>query len=868
MKKIPLLLAAVAFAASFAHAQVKLVYQAAEGDYLVTGVQGSQPVFEKDGQRLPVPADGRIVVQPAERFAPLQADLEVGYRPMGRMVAYWLNLVGESEDYLPGNLYYACIWQVDGEAVHTSVQSYPPGRRTQIRGDGTFALNAGEERGFLRCYLFADGFSISGVTTRAARSKEARTNLVALKAAVDAGDRKAVLAWAKAFPKQEIPLPLLTLVAEWGDMDAFNAIFGNPPAVKRLKDPDWTDLLETVMKAGRLPVVEALLARGIKLDQPGKDQFLPLQLAINLDSPELVGRLLAAGVKVNGHTAENDDTPLALAIKSGSSGAVEALLAYGAKWPSSKKELTEWLVLSMKAGSLPNVERLLAQGANPNFKQEGYEKHVSPLIVEAAQTNRVDFLAALLRAGADVNAQNTEGLTALMVAAYNGDRMAVELCLKSGAKLTLTDKSTHRTAAAWALGGGNPGIAARLRKSYQPDAADLSRQLHTALLVGDRETIGQLKAGGARLNAKSDDIYDIVVEAIRAGDRETVLEAVAAKIDLGRKQWGDWTLAAVARRYERPELAELLRESGTDTPPPVKKLPIQLIRSPRFSMPEEILEEQPEAKAEVDVFIDPAGQPVLPVLRSCSDPRLARYVMENAANWGFNPLEKNEKSWRRVVVPVIISAKNIVGRNGGIFDERDLDTPPVVDGPVPASWAFLKTGPVQVAWMKFLVNREGEAVAPSLMASSSPATATAALELAGRWTFRPGIKRDNLVWSRVERIVVLPQGRPIAPGVIYALDDLPAGWVLPQLIQRGRDMDINLVREEKLGADATVVLLAYTIGADGKARDVKILASTNRAAAKRAKFICEGSTFAPAKKAGHPADLTVIQCVTDGYLPK
>src|SRR6185312_7541919 len=108
MKKIPLLAAILVFAASFAHAQVKLVYQAPEGEYPVTGAEGTQPLFEKNGQRLPVPGDGRIAVKPAEKFAPLQADLEVSYQPRGRSVAYWLNLIGESEEYLPGNLYYVC----------------------------------------------------------------------------------------------------------------------------------------------------------------------------------------------------------------------------------------------------------------------------------------------------------------------------------------------------------------------------------------------------------------------------------------------------------------------------------------------------------------------------------------------------------------------------------------------------------------------------------------------------------------------------------------------------------------------------------------------------------------------------------------
>ena len=63
------------------------------------------------------------------------------------------------------------------------------------------------------------------------------------------------------------------------------------------------------------------------------------------------------------------------------------------------------------------VAKALREGANPNAR----DKDGQTALIRAATKGKADSVAVLLRAGADVNAQDEWGRTALMHAARNGN---------------------------------------------------------------------------------------------------------------------------------------------------------------------------------------------------------------------------------------------------------------------------------------------------------------------------------------------------------------------------------------------------------------------------------------------------------------
>lgn len=102
----------------------------------------------------------------------------------------------------------------------------------------------------------------------------------------------------------------------------------------------------------------------------------------------------------------------------------------------NQKELDEELFGAATAGDVARVEEAVKRGANIESKHDffcsfwGAERGLTALIV-AARHNHVPVMEFLLAAGADVNAVEVNGATALVWAAFPGHLEAVHCLLNT-----------------------------------------------------------------------------------------------------------------------------------------------------------------------------------------------------------------------------------------------------------------------------------------------------------------------------------------------------------------------------------------------------------------------------------------------------
>src|SRR6266480_537141 len=100
------------------------------------------------------------------------------------------------------------------------------------------------------------------------------------------------------------------------------------------------------------------------------------------------------------------------------------------------QDLDAKLVDAAKARNTAEVQKLLGQGANANAK----DKAGWTALLWAAYFGRTDTVRALLEKGADVNARGTDGMTALMNAASADYRDIVHSLLEKGADVNAKSK--------------------------------------------------------------------------------------------------------------------------------------------------------------------------------------------------------------------------------------------------------------------------------------------------------------------------------------------------------------------------------------------------------------------------------------------
>ena len=155
------------------------------------------------------------------------------------------------------------------------------------------------------------------------------------------------------------------------------------------------------------------------------------------------------------------------------------------------------LMTSVQSGDLKGVERALVNGADVNAENSA---NMTALMFATGDGN-TRIVRILLGHGADVNRRSGEGETALMRAAFNGHAEVVKILLAEGAKINIQEA---RDRGMTALMGAAAGGHAEIVKLLIVNGADVKvKNLYreTALTLAQKHGHSQIvqmlrKAGG------------------------------------------------------------------------------------------------------------------------------------------------------------------------------------------------------------------------------------------------------------------------------------------------------------------------------------------------------------------------------------
>ena len=203
------------------------------------------------------------------------------------------------------------------------------------------------------------------------------------------------------------------------------------------KNPN--DELLRAADTGNVAEVEALIAKGADVNHPTRYKTALMRAAYE-GHAEVVDLLLARGAQVN--TKTDEGTALMEAVRRGHTEIMKTLIAAGADVNAVYR--TGDLPLIMAAGQRsyktppvePNaevVQLLLSHGADPNAKGAW---GVTPLMA----ANTAAKVKLLVAKGAALDATDDEGKTALIKAASRGDVAVAGALLDSGANVNAKDK--------------------------------------------------------------------------------------------------------------------------------------------------------------------------------------------------------------------------------------------------------------------------------------------------------------------------------------------------------------------------------------------------------------------------------------------
>ena len=201
-----------------------------------------------------------------------------------------------------------------------------------------------------------------------------------------------------------------------------------------------------------------LLNAGADVNAEDTEGATVLVTAIRRGDGVLVQELLQRGAAVNDQRGER---ALEEAAYSNKADIVRLLLEKGANAKGFGRQTYHMTILMRAAqyGYVKVVESLLAFGADVNATDDMGE---TALLWTATSSKKADMIQFLLAKGAHVDAQNNLGLTALIRAAAEGYVENVQALLAGGADARITTKAGD-TALSWATKNNRPTVIALLR---------------------------------------------------------------------------------------------------------------------------------------------------------------------------------------------------------------------------------------------------------------------------------------------------------------------------------------------------------------------------------------------------------------------
>jgi ankyrin repeat protein len=231
----------------------------------------------------------------------------------------------------------------------------------------------------------------------------------------------------------------LHMVARSGDQALAELLVTNKADIKAA-DSEGTTPLHIAAEAGQIPIATLLLAHGAEVNVKGlpgpKQGWTPLYCAVNWGKPEMVAFLLKnkadPNTRVDGgvgaRTVEN--TALLLATARFNSKCVDPLLSAKADVDAKNTSGLAAILLPLTySGSVAEanaiVRALLEHGASPEAKDP--RTGATPLMKAVEQGNQ-ELVQVLLEHKAAVNAKDITGRTALQYAArWSGSRNMVAI---------------------------------------------------------------------------------------------------------------------------------------------------------------------------------------------------------------------------------------------------------------------------------------------------------------------------------------------------------------------------------------------------------------------------------------------------------
>ena len=314
-----------------------------------------------------------------------------------------------------------------------------------------------------------------------------------------------------------------------------------------------------------IQTVQAIIDHGADVDVVNNRGQTALWFACFDGQMDLVKLLLNTGSDPNIADKNGDSILHSAMYGCCSTETVQAIIDHGARINVVNKDKATPLLLACSTAQRESVRLLLGTKADPNIADADGD---TSLHAAVAADSSNETLQEILDYGADVNAVNKRGRTALLLSCFYRQVDSVNVLLKAGAKPTLTDKEGFSCLHA-AIDGrcSTDTLQALIRHGAHVDATrkDGTNALLRACATGQSESVIFLLEAGANANVVTSDVNTSLHVAVDGRcSKEALQKIIQLGVSVNSLNNYRETASLRACQSAQAEAVKLLLENGAD----------------------------------------------------------------------------------------------------------------------------------------------------------------------------------------------------------------------------------------------------------------------------------------------------------------
>lgn len=381
-----------------------------------------------------------------------------------------------------------------------------------------------------------------------------------------------------AIPAPHFGRTALQAAAEAGHQDAVNILLERGANVNAESSfYSGRTALQAAAEAGHRDIVKILLERGAKVDAEAAPHSgrTALQAAVAGNHTQIIQLLLDAGADVNRPAATKDGkNALQIVLENDHTETLDMLLA-------SRFDLELATRIASALGHEMVINLLIRKGAN----LEARDEYGCTALDHAARGGHERALEILIKNGANIAAITHAGNLVLNTAARAGHLKAIEVLLKNGVDVTATNIHQSSALQSAAFRGRTDVLNFLLLRGAKVEAYNALgfTALHSAALGGHEEAVQALIHKGANTMAKTHKEYTALHIAAVGGCERVVEFLLQQEVGSIENQGnGRRRPLHLAVKHRHARVVEVLLKYGADITAPTGIGELPLHRAARF----------------------------------------------------------------------------------------------------------------------------------------------------------------------------------------------------------------------------------------------------------------------------------------------